>query len=106
MGNEKGSAIKLLILFQELILNAVKYSGFVEKQERLLRIHFSSDAEQLLLKVQNRFNPTVKVKTSGIGHVIIENFAELLNTKPIIDKDNNMYSIVITFKNFWNDTEL
>jgi two-component sensor histidine kinase len=101
IGNEKGSAIKLMILLQEIIFNAVKYSSFVKKDERFLKINFSASEEEITIKVENRYKPKVKTKTTGLGHVIIENFAKLLNTKPVIKKNNDIYSISITFKNFW-----
>jgi len=101
IGSEKGSAIKLMILLQEIIFNAVKYSSFVKKDERFLKIKFSASKEKITIKVENKYKPKVKTKTTGLGHVIIENFAKLLNTKPVIKKSNDIYSISITFKNFW-----
>jgi len=101
LGNEKGSAIKLLILFQEIILNAVKYSAFVPREKRLLSIAFSNTQQQLVMNIENRFAPDVKTKTSGLGHVIIENFAKLMNTKPVLNKGNDIYSMTIAFENFW-----
>jgi len=101
IGSEKGSAIKLMILLQEIIFNAVKYSSFVKKDERFLKINFFASEEEITIKVENRYKPKVKIKTTGLGHVIIENFAKLLNTKPVIKKSNDIYSISMTFKNFW-----
>jgi len=101
IGNEKGSAIKLMILLQEIIFNAVKYSSFVKKDERFLKIDFSTFEEEITIKTENKYKPKVKIKTTGLGHVIIENFAKLLNTKPVIKKSNDIYSISIIFKNFW-----
>lgn len=101
IGNEKGSAMKLLILFQELILNAVKYSAFVSKEKRFLHIKFDPDPREMSIKVENRYKEKAKAKTTGIGHVIVENFAKLLNTKPIIKKDGDIYSVEIRFENFW-----
>jgi tetratricopeptide (TPR) repeat protein len=101
IGNEKGSAIKLLILFQELIVNAVKYSGFVNKEKRFLHIRFSSGPKEISIKVENRCKEKVRVKTSGIGHVIIENFAKLLETAPTIEKNGDIYAVEIKFENFW-----
>ena len=101
MGNDKGSAIKMLILFQEIILNAVKYSAFVDKENRSLKIRFESNKDQIGIKVENSYKPEVKTKTTGIGHVIIDNFAKLLKTKPIINKNENIYSVEIKFTNFW-----
>ncbi|RZB34147.1 MAG: hypothetical protein SRB2_03540 [Desulfobacteraceae bacterium Eth-SRB2] len=101
MGNEKGSAMKLLILLQELILNAVKYSAFVSKGQRFLHIEFDPDPREISIRIENRYKEKAKAKTSGIGHVIVENFAKLLNTEPIIKKDGDIYSVEIKFKNFW-----
>jgi len=101
MGNEKGSAIKLLILLQEIIFNAVKYSSFVRKDDRFLKIKFSTTDKEITINVENKYKPSVKTITTGLGHVIIENFANLLNTKPIIKRSNDIYSVTITFKNFW-----
>jgi len=101
MGNEKGSAMKLLILFQELILNAVKYSAFVSKEQRFLHIKFDHERRDMSIRVENRYKEKAKAKTSGIGNVIVENFAKLLNTKPVTKKDSDIYSVEIKFVNFW-----
>ncbi len=101
IGNDKGSAIKFLILFQELIFNAVKYSAFVEKDKRFLHIHLTADSDQVTIKVENRYKKNGKAKTSGLGLVIIENFAKLLETEPMIDKDEDIYFVKIQFANLW-----
>lgn len=103
MGNEKGSAMKLLILFQELILNAVKYSAFVSKEQRFLHIKFDHERRDMSIRVENRYKEKAKAKTSGIGNVIVENFAKLLNTKPVTKKDSDIYSVEIKFVNFWGN---
>jgi len=101
IGNEQGSAIKLLIMIQELILNAVKYAAFVKKEDRLLKILFAADANTINIRVENTFVEKVKTKTTGTGHVIISNFAKLLGTEPVVKKENGIYSLQITFQNFW-----
>jgi two-component sensor histidine kinase len=101
IGNDKGSAIKFLILFQELVFNAVKYSAFVEKDKRFLHIHLTADSNRVVIKVENRYKKIVKAKTSGLGLVIIENFAKLLETEPMINKDEDIYSVKIQFSNLW-----
>jgi two-component sensor histidine kinase len=104
LGNEKGSAIKILILFQELILNAVKYSAFAPRDQRFLNIELVIMHSQLSIRVTNRFREDVAVKTSGIGHVIIENFSKLLLTRPEINTSGDIYTIEIKFANFWGKT--
>ncbi|MDM8548710.1 ATP-binding protein [Desulfobacterales bacterium HSG2] len=101
MGNEKGSAIKFLILFQELILNAVKYSAFVSREDRRLRIQFSDTPEQIAVRIENRYNEKINVSTSGIGHVIVENFCKLMETEPVVTKENGIYAVEVRFANFW-----
>ncbi len=102
MGNDRGSAVKLMILFQEIILNAVKYVAFAEKEKRFLRIRFAADADHISVKVENRFQPDVKTETTGIGHVIVENFAKLMNAgSPVVNQNGDIYSVEIGFPDFW-----
>lgn len=103
IGNEKGSVLKLLILCQELILNAVKYCVFVEKGKRFLKIAFKSDDNSVSIRVENPYDNKVQTKTSGIGHVIVKNFASLLRTEPTVT-ENDHYAVEIKFANFWKET--
>ena len=100
-GNEKGSAIKLLILFQELIFNAVKYSAFVEKELRFLKIDLTINPDRIAIYVANRFRENLATKTSGIGHIIIDNFAKLLQAQPEVSQKDGVYSVYIEFSNIW-----
>lgn len=102
IGNDKGSAIKLLILFQELILNAVKYSAYIERERRYLQIQFKNDSNKISIKIENPFKSKLKTKTSGMGHEIINNFINLLKAEANIKKDVN-YSFEINFANFWKE---
>lgn len=101
IGNEKGSSLKLLILIQEVIMNAVKYSSFVSKNSRKINIKFSANEEGISIFVSNTFKQNVQVKSSGLGQEIIKNFSSLLQTKPIITLKDNLYSVEIKFRNIW-----
>jgi len=101
LGNEKGSAIKMLILFQELVFNAVKYSASVEKESRFLKIDLTIELDRIAIRVVNRFKEHLVMKTSGIGHIIIGNFAKLLESQPIVSQENGVYSIELSFNNLW-----
>ena len=105
LGNEKGSAIKLLILFQELVFNAVKYSAFVEKEVRSLTIDLAVNPDKISIRVANRFRANLATKTSGIGHIIIDNFSKLLQAQPVTRQTDNIYSVEIEFSNLWGDEE-
>ena len=101
LGNEKGSAIKLLILFQELIFNAVKYSALVEKELRFLNIELIINPDRIAIRVVNRFRENLATKTSGIGHIIIDNFSKLLQAEPEVSQKDGVYSVYIEFSNIW-----
>ena len=101
LGDEKGSSIKMLILIQEIVFNAVKYSSLIPKDERVIRIKFSASEEKVLLNVKNKYNTDARVKTSGLGLEIINNFAKLLDCKPMIERENGEYSIEMKFQNIW-----
>ncbi|MDD3501011.1 MAG: tetratricopeptide repeat protein, partial [Candidatus Cloacimonetes bacterium] len=102
IGNEKGSAIKLLILFQEIIFNAVKYSSFVNRDNRNMFISIHEEDDNIVLLVENNLNPEIQAKSSGLGSVIIDNFAKLLSGKLDIDKTNDRFKLKLTFPNIWN----
>lgn len=103
VGNEKSSAIKLLILFQEIIFNAVKYASYVSHSDRQVVIMLASHGDNLTLTVRNSFNPKVQAKTTGVGKVVIENFARVLGCEPMISTDSNTYSISLEFNNIWRN---
>jgi len=103
IGNDKGSSLKLLILIQEIILNAIKYSSFIPQKTRDFKIKFDTNEENVSIKVTNKYKQNVKVKSGGLGLEIINNFSKLLQTKPVLIKKNDVYSLEIKFKNLWRD---
>ncbi|NQV17415.1 MAG: hypothetical protein HQ534_02565 [Armatimonadetes bacterium] len=103
IGNDKGSSLKLLILIQEIILNAIKYSSFVPQESRNIKIEFDANKANVSIKVVNHYKPKVQVKSSGLGQEIIKNFSNLLNTKPVIKTDDETYSVEVKFDNLWRN---
>jgi len=101
LGNEKSSAIKLMILFQEIIFNAIKYASFIKREDRFIKIAFTEKSGKLALEVSNSFKPEVKAKTTGVGKLVIENFAKVLNCEPEITTDDSVYTIRLEFDNIW-----
>jgi len=104
ISDEKGSATKLMILFQEIIFNAVKYSSFVVKNDRKLIISLKKDNGNIIFDVKNSCLIDLVEKSTGLGKEIIANFTKLLQTQPIVTKENNLYDVKIVFKNFWEQT--
>jgi len=105
IGNDKGSAVKLLTIIQEMILNAIKYTAFVMREKRFISIKLSGNKKYLTLSVKNKFKPQVKAKTTGMGLVILRNFAEMLKTTLEIDTANEIYSAKFKMPNFWKGSK-
>ncbi|GAB1468243.1 hypothetical protein MASR2M64_09540 [Candidatus Cloacimonadota bacterium] len=103
LGNEKSSAIKLMILFQEIIFNAVKYASFVPRAERFIEICLDNTETDITLQVSNSYRPEVQAKTTGVGKLVIENFSKVLGSTPEIKTTDTTYSIKIRFNNLWRN---
>ncbi|MDD2423887.1 MAG: hypothetical protein PHG34_06730 [Candidatus Cloacimonetes bacterium] len=103
LGNEKSSAIKLMIMFQEIIFNAVKYASFVPRAERFLEIRLDNTETTIIFEVSNSYSPEVQAKTTGVGKLVIENFSTILGTNPELKTTDTTYSISIEFNNLWRN---
>ena len=101
IGNEKSSAVFLTILFQEIILNAVKYCSFVPMEQRFISLKITQQIDQIRLNVSNGYNPDTIARSTGKGMGIIKDFAKGLNCKPVINKTDATYSITLEFSNIW-----
>jgi|GEM_PF-4704347 len=101
-GNTKGSATKMLILCQEIIMNAVKYASTIERKNRIIKILLTQTTKQISITVENSCKIKSPLKTSGLGHTIIKNFAQVLGCDPLITKENNCYTLSLKFDNFSN----
>lgn len=103
LGNDKSSAIKLMILFQEIIFNAVKYTSFVARKDRFIEIRLIDHDQNLSLTVSNSYRPEVQAKTTGVGKLVIENFAKVLDCQPEITTTDQVYTIRMEFNNIWRN---
>lgn len=102
VGNKKGSNIKILSLFNELIFNAVKYAAFVNKKDRFVKISFSNKKEFINFKIENSCPKKLEVKTSGTGNLIIDNMLEIMGGKLLKHEIiNNNFITEIEFPNYW-----
>lgn len=101
VGNEKSSSIKLMILFQEIIFNAIKYASFVPRSNRYVSIILNDSGSKIHLEVQNSYRPEVQTRTTGVGKLVIENFARVLGCDPVITTTDSAYSVRLEFENLW-----
>ena len=99
-GDTKGSATKMLILCQEIMMNAVKYASTMERENRDLRISVLQNKETVSIAVANSCNTETRLKTAGLGHTVIKNFAKILGCEPQIIKTEDRYALSLAFDNF------
>lgn len=101
IGNEKSSAVSLIILFQEIIFNAIKYASFVPRERRLVSIKLTDIDDKIKLAVVNSYRSDTQARSTGMGNTVIEYFAKALSAAPVIDTTNGVYLIEIDFENMW-----
>lgn len=97
IGDRDGTATKLLILFQELFLNAVKYSSFTEREKRFVKLDIDITPENWNITLSNSAAGRQNAKSSGIGLAVINNFAELFEAKYNASCKNETYILNIHF---------
>lgn len=97
VGDRDGTATKLLILFQELFLNAVKYSSFTEREKRFVKLDVAITPENWNIKLSNSAVGRKNTKSSGIGLAVIKNFAALFEAKYDANCKNDTYISSINF---------
>lgn len=105
VGNEKSSAIKLMILFQEIIFNAVKYCSYVPLSERHVKIKMVDAGKKILFEVSNTYKPGVQAKTTGVGKLVIENFTKVLESNAVITQEKGVYNLSMLFTDLWRENE-
>ena len=101
IGDSKGSRLKFLILFQEVIFNAVKYSSFVKKEDRFLNISLCKTESGIEFFVENSYMTNIMEKGTGLGQVIVETMSNLMQAKYEVSKKGNTYSVKIDIPNYW-----
>ena len=66
-----------------------------------MNISLASHNNKMELMVKNSFDPRVQAKTTGVGMLVIENFAKILGCVPLITRTDDIYSISLNFNNIW-----
>ncbi len=100
LSDKKGSVVKMMILTQEMVLNAIKYSSFIERDRRIVNIRLEK-SDKIKFEIENRYKKDIITKKSGLGHVIINNFAKLLKTEPLITTNDDIFKIELNIPDLW-----
>ncbi len=105
IGDAKGSATKIYILFQEMIFNAVKYAGYVPREKRWMKIKMERRFDDIAFSVSNSSAPGTEVKEGGLGLLITKKMCELMNGRIIFEDDEGEFSAAAQFADIWKLAE-
>lgn len=88
-----GSALRLTILIQEIILNAVKYAAFVSRSKRFLKIGLICEKDRICIEICNSFVKGRSARTTKVGQEVIKNICstlEIVVEKTIVNNDHEI----------------
>ena len=99
IGDADGTATKFLILLQEIMLNAVKYASPVAREKRFVTIHMAEREGGFTFEAVNSAVAAPENDSSGIGHVVIGNFAKLFEAEHHAGytPDGDAYEVKLNF---------
>jgi signal transduction histidine kinase len=101
IGDAKGSATKIFILFQEIILNAVKYCNKNDASDKFIHISLIRENGVLAFKVVNSRNKNIVARGTALGGLIIEKMSKLMNAKVKTDRLPASYSVELDIPDLW-----
>ena len=101
IADEKESATKLFILFQEIIFNTVKYSGLVDRKQRYLNIKIKQAEDFFDIEIINSASSRGTRRIGGLGHHVIEKMINLMEAEYKVVKDEKSYCVRMKIPIFW-----
>lgn len=104
LSDSKESKLKLLLLFQEILLNMIKYSCFVPFLNRFISIHIQKMDTSIFFEFENSYNQQNEMKNTGIGLFIINNYKPICTSSPIFLAEDT-FKLNFTLINFWETNE-
>ena len=97
--SDRETPTKLIILYTELILNAIKNVSYLDKNQREVSISIGL-SDDLKFSISNSYNKRRRVKTTGLGKYFVEKMVEAINGEYVFN-DNKIYTAEIILQNLW-----
>lgn len=101
LDDQRNSPLKITILLQEILLNAVKYACFVPRESRFLRLEARKEGETMFLVIRNAFLPGKSARTTRVGNEIIKNIAHLMGGSVDTRQKDTVYETTLQFPYIW-----
>ena len=99
IGYDRETPTKLIILYTELILNALKNVSYLDKDQREVSISIGL-SDDLKFLISNSYNKRRKIKTTGLGKYFVIKMVKGINGEPVFT-DNDIYTAEIILPNLW-----
>ena len=78
VGNKYSTKTHLYIIFNEILLNAVKAASYVAKEQRMINIRLTYQNGDICVDISNSANQNRGV-SGGYGRIIIDNYKSMFN---------------------------
>ena len=78
VGNKYSTKTHLYVLFNEILLNAIKAASFVDKEQRNIKVSLTSAGGNIIVDISNSANPNRGI-SGGYGKIIIDNYKSMFN---------------------------
>lgn len=100
VGNANNSALKMLVLFQEVIQNAVKYVSLVDKKRRKICFRAKVVDDEVSIEVVNACNADGDVEDTKVGAEIINGIGEQFGecSVGLVEPRRDEYKFVLSSK--------
>lgn len=97
IGDNESVASRLAVLFNELLLNAVKYTSTLERGKRFVRVNISYSHGSLAVKIQNSAEEGQRICSNRLGLGSAERLVKALNGEFDSAFENKIYTSSIKF---------
>ena len=95
IGNERGSATKMLILLNELLMNALKAMSQLNRTERKLVVNIFEDDGKMCWVIQNTYKKGSVSSSNGLGKTIIKKLIEGFGGTNTVEATENIFKATI-----------
>ena len=100
LSDTRGSKIKMLILLNELLLNAVKYASLSDSKNREMSLSMKQ-GKVLCITVSNTHTKSNARGKVGLGREIIQNTVKSFGGRVVEEVHDAIYSVRIEIPNVW-----
>ncbi len=101
--DDNGSQVKMLIVLNEMFMNAIKYTSDLKREQRRIDFEFAREDGVCRIDLSNTCSQRRPQSSAGLGHVVLENFSKIMGGQSKVVFRDGLYRLLFEFKDFWKD---